>query len=210
MAEKDDSNKCDSLELRDHLESLPQELYNLIYHLTFTLDAKIRIYASKTTVEAEGLENLVAKHSEHVVLNEPLPNVLWVDRCSRKNFAASFFQGDSIFVFYNFDRDRFRIFMGCDGKRIAKPLYVRPVDETLFSPSGLYRFYNMIFDEIEGPFAEHLVYTLRERITELVEERCGSGIEGGSRRMASSIPKLTRMQTTSEVQSRHDPLLHVT
>ncbi|CAK1358708.1 unnamed protein product [Cercospora beticola] len=178
MAEENGSDKRDALELRDHLESLPQELYNTIYDLTFTADAKIRIYASKPAVEAEGLNYLVAKHFDHVVLNEPLPNTLWVDHNSRKKVAASFFRGESTFIFFGFDRDCFRILMGADGKRIERPLYAMLVGGTPFLPSSFYRTCAIVLDGIEDPFAEHLLYTSRGRVAELLEERSGSRNEG--------------------------------
>ncbi|GIZ41109.1 hypothetical protein CKM354_000442500 [Cercospora kikuchii] len=116
MAEENGSDKCDALELRDHLENLPQALYDCIYDLTFTTDAKIRIYASRSTISNNGLEYLVAKHTDQVaVLNEPLSHLLWVCRSSRKKFASSLLEGGSIFVFYDSIGEPLRDLICSDG-----------------------------------------------------------------------------------------------
>ncbi|PIA89260.1 hypothetical protein CB0940_06720 [Cercospora beticola] len=96
-------NSSPELELRERLENLPQELYNYIYDLTFTAEAKIRIYTydeDRGRVPAQ-LRDAMKHYSKRVVtVHERPPHLLHVDRASRQNFAKSFYGNpDSIFIF---------------------------------------------------------------------------------------------------------------
>lgn len=92
-----------SLELHELMDMLPQELYDQIYDLTFTAEAKIRIYnfdENYGPTPAE-LRDATKQYSEQVVsINERIPHLLHVDRASRQKFAESYYgDPDSIFLF---------------------------------------------------------------------------------------------------------------
>ncbi|CAK1358714.1 unnamed protein product [Cercospora beticola] len=90
------------LELRERLESLPQELYNHVYDLTFTANPRIRIYGFSRWAR---LYLCVAVYryaisGRVITLDERLPSMFRVDRASRRKFAKSYFGGeDSTFIF---------------------------------------------------------------------------------------------------------------
>ncbi|GIZ41103.1 hypothetical protein CKM354_000441900 [Cercospora kikuchii] len=91
------------LELRERLENLPQELYDYIYDLTFTAEAKIRIYSHENSYgpTSSMLSNATKHYSQQAVeVNERPPHLLHVDRASRQKFAKSFYGNpDSTFIF---------------------------------------------------------------------------------------------------------------
>ncbi|PPJ60203.1 hypothetical protein CBER1_10120 [Cercospora berteroae] len=96
------SGDTDILELRERLESLPQELYNHIYDLTFTANPRIRIYGisrwARFYLTSSVLPNTIS--GRVVAFDERLPNMFRVDRASRRKFAKSYFSGeDSTFIF---------------------------------------------------------------------------------------------------------------
>ncbi|PIA88751.1 hypothetical protein CB0940_06721 [Cercospora beticola] len=93
----------DTLELRERLESLPQELYNHIYDFTFTATSRIRIFGispwARFYLTTSVLPDTASRRV--VTFDERLPSMLRVDRASRKKFADSYFGGeDSTFIFY--------------------------------------------------------------------------------------------------------------
>ncbi|PPJ60204.1 hypothetical protein CBER1_10129 [Cercospora berteroae] len=91
----------DSLELRERLESLPQELYDYIYKLTFTADSRVRCIARKGQKETArsiprsfGPRNgLSADFDTKPYPQDPLFSV---DRASRKLYAASYFNSVAV------------------------------------------------------------------------------------------------------------------
>ncbi|CAK1358707.1 unnamed protein product [Cercospora beticola] len=103
MADSNSSNNGDSLDLRRHIENLPQELYDRIYDLTFTATPKVRVYCMcADTREYLRLDRQIAVFSAklNISVNEKLPHLLHVDRCSREKFAKSYFgHPGSIFIF---------------------------------------------------------------------------------------------------------------
>lgn len=186
MAEEDGSDKCDSLELRDHLENLPQELYNSIYDLIFTADAKIRIYASRSPVEKEGLEDLVTKHTDQVaVLNEPLSQLLWVCRSSRKKFASSFLEGGSIFVFYDSIREPLRDLICSDGKLRGDIRIVLATECSKLLDTDDYKNFISVTG-LEQDLANQLRPTIHLAVWGLLEQR-GDEVNGSARDFASHI-----------------------
>lgn len=85
--------------LRWKLERLPQELYDHIYNLTFTADSRIRCFGHP---DRPGAAMIVAEHfilhlthksaEEYDVTPFPRDHLFNVDRASRLQYAASFFQ----------------------------------------------------------------------------------------------------------------------
>ncbi|PPJ60196.1 hypothetical protein CBER1_10127 [Cercospora berteroae] len=90
----------DSLILRDLLESLPQELYDYVYKLTFTAEKKIHVYTNSKAEIDTTLAALVQKlQTPTITLNESFPHLLHVDQASREHFATSYFgTSGSIFI----------------------------------------------------------------------------------------------------------------
>lgn len=95
----------DSYALHERLDELPPELWHMIYDLTFTADAKIRLYCRESDAECtnpwslamyQGLAKIYPK--ELVTVNE-ISHLLHIDRASRNKFAESFYGNpDSLFV----------------------------------------------------------------------------------------------------------------
>ncbi|GIZ41107.1 hypothetical protein CKM354_000442300 [Cercospora kikuchii] len=85
-----------TLKLRDHLERLPQELYDNIYDLTFAAASKLCIYAPRNILDLWNVGNRYPKRI--ISINEKLPHLLHVDRRSRAKFAQSFFGNDTSFL----------------------------------------------------------------------------------------------------------------
>ncbi|PPJ60191.1 hypothetical protein CBER1_10119 [Cercospora berteroae] len=107
---KDDSSSSNddcrtSLQLRELIDRLPQELYDQIYDLTFTAESKIRIYnyGRGYTHTLAPLTVATKHHSQRIVaVNESIPHLLHVDRTSRQKFAESYYGNpNSIFLFSN-------------------------------------------------------------------------------------------------------------
>ncbi|GIZ41110.1 hypothetical protein CKM354_000442600 [Cercospora kikuchii] len=93
-------NDIDSMALRGLLNTLPPELYNEIYNLTFTAERKIHLLSQNTGGTEENHQELVQEHS-FTTLNTRLPQLFHVDRASRAQFADSYFAtSGSIFVLY--------------------------------------------------------------------------------------------------------------
>ncbi|KAK4494307.1 hypothetical protein PRZ48_014605 [Zasmidium cellare] len=95
----DDTN--DTIELRTHLESLPQELYDHIYDLTFTANPCVhyldRFYPRSVASFAK--ISKLSKVARPLFQKPDSPNLLHVDRASRRKFAQSFYGGHgSVFV----------------------------------------------------------------------------------------------------------------
>lgn len=171
------SNGTNSDELRKHLESLPQELYNYIYDLTFTADAKVRLYARKHQSWRLELDWLPETCSEQVVtINEKMPHLFRVDRSSRTKFAASYFGGESVFVvvgparyspcFSQSHLDLIRIphFMFSSGRRMVQD------DEVAFRSE----FRGVLGDIVGGEaYVDRLVFTSLDEIVELVKRYAG-------------------------------------
>lgn len=89
--------------MRSRLQVLPQELYDEIYDLTFTADAKIRVsISSDSTMPSAGW--IARRYPSHLVgVNEQLPDLSRVDRHSRQQFLESYFGNpDSMFVICGF------------------------------------------------------------------------------------------------------------
>ncbi|GIZ41104.1 hypothetical protein CKM354_000442000 [Cercospora kikuchii] len=102
-SELDSSADAGILELRERLESLPQELYNHIYDFTFTATSRIRIFGISPWARFYLTTSVLPDTSSRrvVTFDERLPSMLRVDRASRKKFADSYFGGeDSTFIFY--------------------------------------------------------------------------------------------------------------
>ncbi|GIZ41114.1 hypothetical protein CKM354_000443000 [Cercospora kikuchii] len=86
----------DSLALRERLESLPQELYDFIYKLTFTADSQVRCVALKD--QDEDASSLYSRFSSPDISSttfdvKPYPRdpLFSVSRVSRNLYAASYF-----------------------------------------------------------------------------------------------------------------------
>lgn len=79
--------KMSSLELREHLENLPQEIYDMVYNLTFeptggVVDVKASLDSSRTKCDP------------------PLPlNLMQVSRATRAQYTASYY-GETSFIVY--------------------------------------------------------------------------------------------------------------
>ncbi|GIZ41113.1 hypothetical protein CKM354_000442900 [Cercospora kikuchii] len=89
--------------MRSRLQDLPQELYNGIYDLTFTADAKIRVsIPPDSTMPSAGW--IARRYPSHLVgVNEPIPDLSRVDRHSRQQFLESYFGNpNSMFVICGF------------------------------------------------------------------------------------------------------------
>ncbi|PPJ60200.1 hypothetical protein CBER1_10123 [Cercospora berteroae] len=104
----DHGNLDRSLQLRNNLESLPQELYNRIYDLTFAAEPAIRFYSSKKGLKTNGVLDILKDCSHHALaINEKLPPMFHVDRRSRDKFVKSYFgHVNTVFVFYGDDLGR--------------------------------------------------------------------------------------------------------
>ncbi|PIA89259.1 hypothetical protein CB0940_06725 [Cercospora beticola] len=97
-----------TISLRNSLEGLRQELYDEIYRLTFTADAKVRVYTDEPTNLRYAIAMEYAPHPiygpgapqhKHMTRDErPPANLMAVSRRSRLQFAKSFFGQDSIIV----------------------------------------------------------------------------------------------------------------
>ncbi|GIZ41108.1 hypothetical protein CKM354_000442400 [Cercospora kikuchii] len=185
------SNGTDSLELRSHLESLPQELYDYIYDLTFTADAKVRVYARNHQIWLLELDWLSEAYSEQVVtINEKPPHLLHVDRSSRTKFAASYFGGASIFVVVGPVRYRTRFSQSHLGL-IRVPHYMcssgRPMVQN--NDPG---FRSILSEIVAGEaFADRLVFTTLDETVELVKQYAGAVGQGESRWAMELFTSLT-------------------
>lgn len=94
--------------LRDSLETLPQELYDEIYRLTFTANPKVRVYTDEPRNQRYAIAMKYACHPvygpgahqyKHMTRDErPPANLMAVSRSSRLQFAKSFFGQNSIIV----------------------------------------------------------------------------------------------------------------
>ncbi|WPB02630.1 uncharacterized protein RHO25_007266 [Cercospora beticola] len=88
--------QADSLALRERLESLPQELYDYIYKLTFTADSRVRCLARKN--QPECASSFYTRFSSPDISSttfdvKPYPRdpLFSVSRVSRNLYAASYF-----------------------------------------------------------------------------------------------------------------------
>lgn len=87
----------DSHTLRERLDALPPELWEMIYDWTFTAGAKIRMYSWEPEsqyfrrVTCAELHELAQGYSNDMVTVNEIPHLLHVDRASRKKFAESFY-----------------------------------------------------------------------------------------------------------------------
>ncbi|CAK1358709.1 unnamed protein product [Cercospora beticola] len=163
------SNGTNSLELRNHLEGLPQELYNYIYDLTFTAEAKVRLYAKKADIERLQLDELLENFSERAVtINEKVPRLLHVDRSSRTKFATSYFGGDSIFVVVG--PARYNIcFSQSHLELVRVPHYMFSSGRPVFQNNE--PIFRRLLDERAAgkAFADRLVFTTLDETVELVK-----------------------------------------
>ncbi|GIZ41105.1 hypothetical protein CKM354_000442100 [Cercospora kikuchii] len=105
---------CASLKLRQHLNKLPQELYDEIYDLTFTAESRIRVYTQDGSWLASLRRPSPGVFSDRdatfpgefppgfpvpskdiskrdIILNEQLPPILQANRADRNAFSLTFF-----------------------------------------------------------------------------------------------------------------------
>ncbi|WPB02626.1 uncharacterized protein RHO25_007262 [Cercospora beticola] len=102
--------EIDSMALRALLHTLPPELYNEIYNLTFTAEKRIHLLTRNTGSTKENLQELLQGYN-FATLNAKLPHLFQVDRASRIQFADSYFAtSGSIFVLYPAPRDETSIY----------------------------------------------------------------------------------------------------
>ncbi|PIA89101.1 hypothetical protein CB0940_06719 [Cercospora beticola] len=99
------NSKDDSHTLRERLDELPPELWEMIYDLTFTADAKVRLYSQlperkdSERLTSAKLHELAQGYSKEIVTVNEIPYLLHVDRASRNKFARSFYGNpDSLFI----------------------------------------------------------------------------------------------------------------
>ncbi|KAK4617717.1 hypothetical protein CLAFUW4_12122 [Fulvia fulva] len=81
--------EVNSLVLRAHLESLPQELYDIIYDLTFAAKPGVR-----------QLGTIANRLHFATPPTDPCPTLLGIDRRSRAKFAKSYDGDGAVFVVY--------------------------------------------------------------------------------------------------------------
>ncbi|PPJ60197.1 hypothetical protein CBER1_10126 [Cercospora berteroae] len=103
-------NDIDIMALRGLLDTLPPELYNEIYDLTFTAEKRIHLLTRNTGGTEENLQELVQDYS-FTSLNTRLPHLFHIDRASRAQFADSYFAtSGSIFVIFPAPRGETRLY----------------------------------------------------------------------------------------------------
>ncbi|CAK1358699.1 unnamed protein product [Cercospora beticola] len=83
----------------DRVQSLPQELYDEIYSLTFTASPSVHVFHLSYLFSTPLASTLSPYSQNHITTNNAFPNLLHVDRHSRNKYAKSFY-GDqkSIFI----------------------------------------------------------------------------------------------------------------
>ncbi|PPJ60199.1 hypothetical protein CBER1_10124 [Cercospora berteroae] len=170
----DATNGTNSLELRNHLECLPQELYNYIYDLTFTADAKVRLYARKYEIKYLELDHLQKTFSERAVtINEPPPDLLHVNRHSRTKFASSYFGQESIFVIVGparwdicFQRSHLQLI------RVPRYMAISGCRFPYNNPPGSRFIFG--YEASSEAYADRLVLASMDEIVELVKQYAGA------------------------------------
>ncbi|WPB02624.1 uncharacterized protein RHO25_007260 [Cercospora beticola] len=168
------SNGTNSLELRNLLESLPQELYNHIYDLTFTAEVKLRFYSMKREMGLLQLEELAATYPERVVtINEKPPHLLHVDRKSRAKFAASYFGGESVFVVVSPNRYG-ACFSHSHLELIRAPHYVfNTGHREVLGKDHIFR--RFLSEEPAGEaYADRVVFASLDEIVEIIKQYAGA------------------------------------
>ncbi|CAK1358705.1 unnamed protein product [Cercospora beticola] len=172
----------DSLTLRDLLESLPQELYDYIYKLTFTAEKKIHVYTNGQAQIDITLCTLVKKlEIPTITLNERFPHLLHVDRASRKQLATSYFgTSGSIFITPVDKNASFkRSLIDAEHFALIKAIHVpvRSRDLQLFMQQHISE------NEVFAPFRSQAVICLLEDAVGLIEAHAQAykkaGVEQG-------------------------------
>lgn len=102
-AGSDTTTEEDTAALRDHLESLPQELYDMIYDLTFTANPEIRVVYLESDPPAgdeDPTSKLGPEGSKHVSRNRAFSHLLHVNRRTRARYAQSHFGRESLIIVF--------------------------------------------------------------------------------------------------------------
>ncbi|CAK1358701.1 unnamed protein product [Cercospora beticola] len=93
----------DTAALRDHLENVPQELYDMIYDMTFTAEPEVRVIYPEN-VRPVGDQDPTGKlkpgRSIHVSRNQAFSHLLHVDRRTRARYAQSHFGQWSLMIVF--------------------------------------------------------------------------------------------------------------
>ncbi|PPJ60190.1 hypothetical protein CBER1_10118 [Cercospora berteroae] len=165
----------DSYTLRERLEALPQELYDMIYDFTFTAEAKIRLYGwhsqsqcqldSNYLISNAELHKIADVYSKKIVTVDEIPHLFHVDRASRKKYAESFYGNpSSVFV----------ISLGWTPKRLAHLRLVKNLRVSCGRGRGvLHRMRRRRTAEYLGTSEQSISFISYQGIEALLEKRAG-------------------------------------
>lgn len=169
-----DSNE-DSRTLRERLDELPPELWEMIYDFTFTAEERIRLYGwhsqsqcqldSDYLISNAELHKIADVHSKKIVTVNEVPHLFHVDRASRKKYAESFYGNpSSVFV----------ITLGWTPKRLAHLRLVKNLRMSCGRGRGvLYRMHRRRTAEYLGTSEQSISFITYKEIEALLEKRAG-------------------------------------